>query len=105
LTEYHWPGNIRELAHLIERSVLLTAGDTIKQIHLPSSENKLSVGTDHDAVIRTMDDNEREHILTVLKYCKGRIAGDGGAAELLGVPSGTLNSKMKRLGLKREHLR
>jgi transcriptional regulator with GAF, ATPase, and Fis domain len=51
-----------------------------------------------------MDDNEREHILTVLKYCKGRIAGSGGAAELLDVPPSTLNSRMKRLGIKREYL-
>jgi transcriptional regulator with GAF, ATPase, and Fis domain len=104
LTEYHWPGNIRELEHLIERSVLLSIGDTIKQIHLPRRETKLSAGSNHDVVIRTMDDNEREHILTVLKYCKGRIAGSGGAAELLDVPPSTLNSRMKRLGIKREYL-
>ena len=54
--------------------------------------------------IKTIDENERDHILCMLKFCKGRISGEGGAAEILGVPPSTLTSKIKRLGIRREHL-
>ncbi|WP_369411882.1 GAF domain-containing protein [Chryseolinea lacunae] len=50
---------------------------------------------------KTLDENERDHILAVLEKCHGKISGKGGAANLLGVPATTLNSKMKRLGIKR----
>ena len=103
LSQYDWPGNIRELEHMIERSVLLTTGDTIKEIYLPSAkQNKSTPVTEEVAVAKTIDDNEKEHILKILKHVKGRIAGEGGAAELLGVPPSTLNSKMKRLGISRK---
>lgn len=99
---YNWPGNIRELEHLIERSILLSSGDTIKRIQLPSSKPK---DTEKSAAelfsLNTIDENERTHIINMLKYCGGRIAGDGGAAERLGVPTSTLHSKMKRLNIKR----
>ncbi|MCF2446664.1 sigma 54-interacting transcriptional regulator [Dyadobacter sp. CY345] len=104
LMEYSWPGNIRELEHLIERSILLSTGDTIKQIHLPVNKPK-NYGAAHteELKLKTIDENEREHILMTLKYCKGRVAGDFGAAEILGVHPSTLNSKIKRLGIKKEH--
>lgn len=105
LIHYDWPGNIRELEHLIERSVLLSTGDTIKEIHLPHKKKNLFSASDReDAPIRTMDENEKEHILKILKHVRGRIGGVGGAAELLGVPTSTLNSRMKRLGIRKEHL-
>ncbi|WP_229216581.1 sigma 54-interacting transcriptional regulator [Dyadobacter sp. 3J3] len=104
LLRYNWPGNIRELEHLIERSVLLSSGDTIRQFQLPSLKQKDIPKLAGEAIaLKTIDENERDHILTILKYCKGRVAGDGGAAEILGVPKSTLNSKIKRLGIKREH--
>jgi transcriptional regulator with GAF, ATPase, and Fis domain len=46
---------------------------------------------------------EREHILAVLKLCKGKVAGIGGAAEVLKIPSTTLNSKIRRLKIKKEY--
>lgn len=105
LSEYDWPGNIRELEHLIERSVLLATGDTIKEIHLPQQKRNLKPVPDkEDITIRTIDEHEKEYILKVLKHVKGRIGGVGGAAELLGVPTSTLNSKIKRLGIRKVHL-
>lgn len=104
LVAYPWPGNIRELEHLIERSVLLASGDTIKQIYLPNQNQRtVTVAPPEEFMVKTIDENERDFILKTLKYCGGRIGGDGGAAQLLGVPTSTLNSKIKRLGIKRDH--
>ncbi len=104
LIQYYWPGNIRELEHLIERSVLLATGDTIKEIHLPQQKRNLTGALDkEDLTIKTIYENEKEHILKILKHVNGKIGGVGGAAELLGVPTSTLNSRIKRLGIKKEH--
>ena len=103
LSSYDWPGNVRELEHLIERHVLLSRGNVIEAIKLPAAKND-SVSSAGNQGIKTIDDNEREYILSVLKKCGGRISGSGGAAELLNLPSTTLNSKMKRLGITRKHV-
>jgi transcriptional regulator with GAF, ATPase, and Fis domain len=52
-----------------------------------------------------MEEMEREHILSILKMCKGKIFGPGGAAEILNIPSTTLNSKIKKLGIKFEFVK
>jgi len=99
---YDWPGNIRELEHLIERSMLLAESDTIKDIQLPRQKNATAVAADKkEFVIRKIEENEKEYILNMLQYCKGRVCGYQGAAELMGIPSSTLFSKMKKLGIKR----
>jgi DNA-binding NtrC family response regulator len=99
LLSYNWPGNVRELEHFMERTVLLNKGMIIDQIALPAA--KESDDSVQSRKIWTIDENEREYILKVLKKCNGRVSGKGGAAELLGVPATTLNSKMKRLGITR----
>ncbi|MHC0443110.1 sigma-54-dependent Fis family transcriptional regulator [Flavobacterium sp. 3-210] len=105
LMQYSWPGNIRELEHLIERSVLLSHTDTIKEILLPVQKNTMTDASDAEEFsVKTIDENEREYILKVIKYVNGKIAGAGGAAQLLGVPPSTLTSKMKRLGIRKEHV-
>ncbi len=101
LIAYEWPGNVRELEHLIERSILLTTDKVIKEIYLPTGMQKIVARVPEEAPIKTMEENERDHILAVLKKCNGKIWGAGGAAELLGVPPTTLNSKLKKLGIKR----
>ncbi|OCX52704.1 hypothetical protein BEL04_11535 [Mucilaginibacter sp. PPCGB 2223] len=103
LAAYHWPGNVRELEHLIERSVLLNRGLVIDHVTIASKPG--AAGTPEESTrIKSIDDNERDYILLVLRKCNGRISGPGGAAELLQVPSTTLNSKMKRLGITRKHV-
>jgi formate hydrogenlyase transcriptional activator len=105
LMQYTWPGNIRELEHLLERSILQTPGDTIKQICLPLPKQHSAIPPSKETfVAKTLHENERQFILKTLKYCGGRIAGEGGAAQVLGVPPSTLNSKMKRLGIRREYI-
>jgi transcriptional regulator with GAF, ATPase, and Fis domain len=105
LLNYTWPGNVRELEHLIERSILLTDSTIIKEIQLPrlnglkvSGIEVLNTGSGN---IKTIDENAREHIINVLKSCNGKINGDNGAAEILGVKPSTLHSKLKKLGIRR----
>lgn len=100
---YNWPGNIRELEHQMERSILLCEGDMLKTVYLPAQKNiDQPKPVEAEFKVTTIDDNERQHILNTLDYCQGRIGGYGGAAELLGVPASTLFSKMKKLGIKRK---
>jgi DNA-binding NtrC family response regulator len=97
---YSWPGNIRELEHLIERSVLLAKGRVIEEILLPAVEVKF----EDETVIKTIAENERDYIIAVLKKCNGRIWGPGAAAEVLNINPSTLKSKMKKLGIKKEYI-
>lgn len=99
MTAYDWPGNVRELEHLMERTVLLTAGKVITEVNLPGSRAKQPVNGDN--TIKTIHETEREHILTILKHTNGRIKGPGGAAELLKLPPTTLYSKIKKLGIRK----
>jgi DNA-binding NtrC family response regulator len=98
---YDWPGNIRELEHIIERNVLLAKGSVIEDIAIPSSQ-KRELTRKEDTLLKTIYENERDHIINVLKKCNGRIWGQGGAAEVLNVPPSTLKSKMKKLGIQKE---
>ncbi|MBE9461435.1 sigma 54-interacting transcriptional regulator [Dyadobacter subterraneus] len=102
LLTYDWPGNIRELENLIERSVLLTKGFVIEEVTLPLSKNKKPASQEEDGRMKTIFENERDHIIAVLKKCNGRIRGAFGAAEILDIPPTTLGSKMKKLGIRRE---
>lgn len=98
---YSWPGNVRELEHLIERQVVMAEGNIIKNIEILSN-NKQSLSS--VAPVKTIFENERDHIFAVLELCNGRISGQHGAAKLLGVPATTLNSKIKKLGLAKRHI-
>jgi len=102
LMDYDWPGNIRELEHLMERSLLMASGDLIENIDIAAVPTVSNPGTQGSVRIRTLEEMERDHILEILKICKGKIFGAGGAAEMLNIPSTTLNSKIKKLGIKYE---
>lgn len=101
MLDYPWPGNVRELEHFIERSILLSKGTVIEEVALPKhASNKTSPEPTAGARMKTIDENERDYIINVLKNCNGRIRGSGGAAEVMGLPPTTLHSKMKKLGIK-----
>jgi len=104
LVGYSWPGNIRELSHVLERAVLLAKDEVITEISLPKIKSETLLEQENGHYIKSFDENERDHILHVLKKCFGRVAGEGGAAELLRVPPTTLTSKIKRLGILRKHI-
>jgi len=95
LMEYRWPGNIRELEHIIERQVILAISNEITDFDLPVHLEKNTGSTSFE----TMEQMERNHIMNALKLCKGRVSGANGAAEILGLPAQTVYSKMKKHGI------
>jgi formate hydrogenlyase transcriptional activator len=94
LQRYRWPGNVRELRNIVEHAIITSSGESLRLRlpHLPA-EKIPSKGN--------LEDVERRHILEVLKQTEWRIAGKGGAAEILGMIRTTLLSKMKKLGIRR----
>ena len=104
LMAYSWPGNVRELEHLVERSVLMTTGTTIKDVYLPSNNKTEIMARLEDEYLKTHEENERDHIIRVLNKCNGKIYGPGGAASILNLRVSTLNSKIKKLGIRKNKL-
>ncbi|MDR6486597.1 DNA-binding NtrC family response regulator [Chryseobacterium vietnamense] len=96
LLNYHWPGNIRELEHLIERSVLLAKTAEIERFDLPENIEK---PIETQGPLKSLEDMERDHIMNALQTSNGKVSGPGGAAELLKIQAQTLYSKMKKLGI------
>ncbi|WP_415878853.1 sigma 54-interacting transcriptional regulator [Methylomonas sp. TEB] len=97
LQSYFWPGNIRELQHIIERAVILTKGSQLAAVDCVNVMG--GGGAPNAAPIVTLDEAERAHILKALEATSWRIAGNQGAAKILGVPSTTLRSRMEKLGI------
>ncbi len=98
LAKYHWPGNIRELENLIERSVILSQGP---DLHVPLGELK-APATSAPNGAATLEAAEREHILRVLRETSWVIGGPSGAAARLGKKRTTLQSKMRKLRISRQ---
>jgi transcriptional regulator with GAF, ATPase, and Fis domain len=103
LTAYDWPGNVRELQNIVERAMILS----------PETRLELDdalMGHDRDAPLSgrtsrqqsdSLEDAQRAHIVRVLEECGWKVRGKGGAAERLGLKRTTLQSRMKKLGIKR----
>ncbi len=104
LQAYDWPGNIRELQNVIERAVILCEGDT-----LAVDETWLRHESPRLTVVRRLgrlDENqEREMIESALKETRGRVSGPGGAAEKLGLPRSTVESKIRTLGIDKQQFK
>ncbi len=95
LIAYHWPGNVRELENVIERGVILSKG---KHYRVPELTG---IQAPYSEPAHTLHDNERNHILRVLRRTGGKVTGPGGAAEILDIHPNTLFSRMKKLGISR----
>ena len=95
LTAYEWPGNIRELANVLERAVILCQGDRILEEHIGALAHE---GTPAGSFF-TLDEMERQHILHALQRTGGVLAGPQGAARLLGMSRSTVWSRMRKLGI------
>jgi formate hydrogenlyase transcriptional activator len=92
--KYGWPGNIRELRNVIERSLILNTGAIFR-----AKIQELEAGLHRSA--RRLDEVETEHLRAVLQSTRWRIRGKGGAAEIIGLKPTTLEAKMKKLGIRR----
>src|SRR5215472_13713584 len=97
LKSYSWPGNIRELEHVIERAVILSQGSELELGDwMPKSAPVAGNGAP-----ATLEEVERTHIVAVLMQTNWRVSGDKGAAKILGLNPTTLEARMKKLGISR----
>ena len=110
LQGYDWPGNIRELRNVLERAVILARGGTL-DFDLPAAEAAIvpahraaraAGDTEQEFLTEAeLQRRERDNLLIILEKANWKIKGADGAAELLGVNSATLLSRMKKMGLQR----
>src|SRR5467141_3032254 len=96
---YGWPGNVRELQNVIERAVILSDGDTFSVDETWLKREPLQVASPRVALNGALLRQEKEMIEAALAESHGRISGPTGAAANLGLPTRTLDSKVKRLGI------
>ena len=108
LNAYEWPGNVRELQNVIERAVIVSddgrpnLARALPGLALSSgSEVRTSTSVDRVLTVSELQELERTNLLAALKACDWRVAGDNGAAKLLGMKTSTLNSRLSALGLKK----
>jgi len=102
LVAYDWPGNIRELKNVIERSVILCSGHTLRvEETLTPTATRDEVDRPSGLLKPDLHSIERSRILRVLEESGWRVKGPGFAADLLGLSPSTLRSRMKRLGIER----
>jgi len=98
LVAWSWPGNIRELQNIIERSVILSQGAELK---VPLADLERRQGGEAPPAPRSLKEVEREEIRKALRDCRGVIGGPEGAAARLGLKRSTLNSRLKKMGILR----
>jgi formate hydrogenlyase transcriptional activator len=97
LQRYQWPGNIRELEHVIERAVILSEGSKLEPIDWLSQPG----GKAGSGKTLTLEEMERQHIVDILDQTNWRVSGEKGAAKILGLNPTTLEARMKKLGIER----
>jgi len=99
---YHWPGNIRELENIVERSVILSPGETLRRCETlvgGTMEMPAINAAPEAAHDQRLSDIERAHIKRVLAHTGGTIEGPSGAARILGLKPSTLRGRMHKLGI------
>jgi transcriptional regulator with GAF, ATPase, and Fis domain len=109
LQSYAWPGNIRELQNVIERSVILSSGEILsvdemwlsKETSPPASRVEASPRLNRDAEPRS----ERDIIEAALAETRGRVSGPSGAATKLRIPPSTLANKIKALKINKKQFK
>jgi len=106
LQSYPWPGNIRELQNVIERSVIVSESETfsVDESWLSNrpQEPEFSGRREPSAKLASQ---EKEMIETALRECGGRVSGRSGAAQKLGMPGSTLESKIKSLKINKNRIK
>jgi formate hydrogenlyase transcriptional activator len=123
LQAYPWPGNIRELEHVLEQAIIVSQGTWLEfggfaaggpllalpptpsetvplAVPTPIAVDNATSNTD-TGPLKTLREQERDHILVALHRTGGRVSGAQGAAELLDINPKTLEARMKKLGIRR----
>jgi len=102
---YNWPGNIRELQNIVERSIILCSGNTfrIDEAWL-SSQDALRLESS-GPLTQTVQNYEKELIEAALAESNGKVAGPNGAAAKLGMPRSTLDLRIKQLNIQKHTFR
>ena len=100
LEAYDWPGNIRELRNVIERSIILCDSETL-EVTESLGNVETSSATSTNLLKQDLNAVERSRILRALEASDWKVKGDGNAASQLGVSPSTLRSKMKKLDIQR----
>lgn len=97
--KYSWPGNIRELQNIVERSVILCSGNTFSIDETWLSTQSPYPLKGETSLPRTLEDQEKEMIEKALAKSGGKVAGPRGAAAKLGIPASTLEPKIKQMAI------
>ena len=107
LQSYGWPGNIRELQNVIERSVILSSGDvlSVDELWLSRESSQPAHQAEPAASPRSEPRTEREIIETALAESRGRVSGLSGAAVKLGIPPSTLDHRVKALKISKSQFK
>ncbi|KAF1075825.1 sigma 54-interacting transcriptional regulator [Halodesulfovibrio sp. MK-HDV] len=118
LTNYRWPGNVREMHNVVERQIILGQGAPLTFSTLTSPETTIgsfpqttyniaptalpaatSVTLETQGTFPTLDEVTRMYIEKALRHCKGKIEGTEGAAQILGINASTLRHRMRKLDI------
>ncbi|UOQ73596.1 sigma-54-dependent Fis family transcriptional regulator [Hymenobacter cellulosilyticus] len=106
MQQYGWPGNVRELEHVLEQSVIVSQGPFLEFAGFSAAAAQAGPSLsflEQNQPLKTLKEQERDHILAALKRTGGRVSGPNGAAAILDINAKTLEARMKKLGIRREH--
>ena len=108
LQAYSWPGNIRELEHVLEQAIIVSQGPLLEfggfaaaPVLATAPGSRAAAAAADTAPLKTLKEQERDHILAALTRTGGRVSGSQGAALLLDINPKTLEARMKKLGIRR----
>ena len=107
LQSYHWPGNIRELQNVIERSIILSSTDvfSVDELWLSRRTSPRAARVEASPASNVDSRSEREIIEAALAETRGRVSGPAGAAAKLGIPSSTLETRIKALKINKQQFK
>lgn len=106
LQQHRWPGNVRELENVVERSLILSGGQSLKIDEAFFEEEPQADPDEQPLQVNgsTLRELEEKAIQEAIRKCNGIVEGDRGAAKKLGIPPSTLRDRMKTFGISKSNL-